>query len=119
MRTWCSCGTTSTTSSGRSGESPLYSLSLSLSPPPLPHPQSSYPDPRPHHTLSLSPTRRRTGIEAYIQGNWPKATKSFELTLELTNGSDGPSKFLLEQIKHDGPEAPSDWPGYREEGGGH
>lgn len=96
--------------------SPSLSLLLCLTLSPL--------TPTPTHTtlspsLSLSPTRRRTGIEAYIQGNWPKATKSFELTLELTNGSDGPSKFLLEQIKHDGPEAPSDWPGYREEGGGH
>eukprot|EP01036_Dinobryon_divergens_P022319 gene22319-30563_t len=32
---------------------------------------------------------------------------------------DGPSKFLLSVIDEHHGEAPADWPGYRDEGGGH
>ena len=48
-----------------------------------------------------------------------KAKKTFGFTLQLSDGNDGPSKFLLERIEEDGPGAPKGWDGYREEGGGH
>ena len=72
-----------------------------------------------HHVDSKFREIWKGGIEAYIEGYWDKARKNFNLTLELSNGKDGPSKFLLERIAEDGPEAPKHWPGYRMEGGGH
>ena len=40
-------------------------------------------------------------------------------TLALGRNKDGPSKFLLSVIDEHHGEAPGDWPGYRDEGGGH
>jgi hypothetical protein len=49
----------------------------------------------------------------HVVGEWGSAKQGFETTLEMSNGKDGPSKFLLSEIvKHDG-RAPRDWKGFR------
>ena len=64
-----------------------------------------------------------SGIDAYIKGDWRKARDIFHETMQLAGqiwgGKDGPSQFLIDVIDHEGGSAPSDWPGYRVEGGGH
>ncbi len=59
------------------------------------------------------------GIASYVKGDWQKARDIFHETMRLSKGKDGPSKFLMEIIDHHGGTAPHDWPGYRDETGGH
>ena len=62
----------------------------------------------------------KTGMAAYVAGDWPKAKEVFLQTKELAGGSDGPSIFLLELIDANKGKAPASWPGYRNDGdGGH
>lgn len=58
------------------------------------------------------------GMEAYISGDWQKARDIFHETNQMS-GSDGPSKFMIEEIDSHGGTAPHDWPGYRMDGDGH
>lgn len=59
------------------------------------------------------------GIIAFIKGDWALAKTVFNDLLRQSRNTDGPSKHLLEVIDEHNGEAPSDWPGYRMEGGGH
>lgn len=59
------------------------------------------------------------GIIAYIKGDWAAAKEIFTDTLKQSKNKDGPSKFLLDVMKEHDFVAGKDWPGYREEGGGH
>lgn len=59
------------------------------------------------------------GINAYISGDWQKARDIFQECFILSGKKDGPSKFLIGQIDEHNGSAPMDWPGYRDEGGGH
>lgn len=59
------------------------------------------------------------GIDFYVKGDWQKARDIFHETMSMSNGKDGPSKFLMDVIDTSGGTAPHDWPGYRTEGGGH
>lgn len=58
------------------------------------------------------------GVAAYIKGDWQKAREVFQETMRMSHNKDGPSKFLLEVIDENGGTAPTDWAGYRDEGGG-
>jgi hypothetical protein len=58
------------------------------------------------------------GFAAFIKGDWQKARDIFHETMKLSEGQDGPSKFLIEVIDEHGGTAPQDWNGYRNEGGG-
>ena len=53
------------------------------------------------------------GIKAYISGDWAEAIRIFTQTLDISRGTDGPSKFLLELMNGHGGRAPADWKGYR------
>ena len=55
----------------------------------------------------------RTGIEAYISGDWPKAVNIFNTTKSVVKKGDGPSLFLLDLMEKSGNVAPKDWKGYR------
>jgi len=55
----------------------------------------------------------KDGMDAYLAGNWPEASIRFNKVLHLSEGIDGPSRFLLDQIEESGGEAPDDWGGYR------
>ena len=60
------------------------------------------------------------GIQAYIAGDWIQARDIFHNTVKLPNGQeDGPSKFLIHIIDEGGGTAPSNWPEYRMDDGGH
>ena len=60
------------------------------------------------------------GIQAYITGDWIQARDIFHNTVKLPNGEeDGPSKFLIHIIDESGGTAPSNWPEYRMDDGGH
>merc|ERR1712146_840736 len=54
-----------------------------------------------------------TGIAAYLSGDWPTPHHIFNDCLDLTNGRDGPSKFLINVIDENDGNAPEDWAGYR------
>jgi class 3 adenylate cyclase len=54
------------------------------------------------------------GMTAYIKGDWQKARDIFHETMLLSNGQDGPSKFLIKEIDDHGGSAPHDWQGYRD-----
>lgn len=56
----------------------------------------------------------KEGIASYIKGDWQKARDIFHETLQMTEGHDGPSKFLVGVIDSYGGTAPQDWQGYRE-----
>lgn len=56
-----------------------------------------------------------TGVAAYLSGDWPTAHHVFNDCLDLTNGLDGPSKFLINIIDGNDGNAPDDWSGYRHE----
>ncbi len=56
-----------------------------------------------------------TGVAAYLSGDWPTAHHVFNDCLDLTNGLDGPSKFLINVIDGSDGNAPDDWSGYRHE----
>ena len=53
------------------------------------------------------------GIQAYIDGDWSEAIRVFTQTLDISKGSDGPSKFLINLMNEHGGRAPADWKGYR------
>lgn len=55
------------------------------------------------------------GMAAYIKGDWQKARDIFHETMVISNGQDGPSKFLITAIDEHGGSAPHDWHGYRDE----
>ena len=54
----------------------------------------------------------KEGLEAYLRGDWTKATKSIHEALELKPG-DGPGENLLHIMAHHSNQAPNDWPGWR------
>ena len=54
----------------------------------------------------------KEGLEAYLRGDWTKATKSIPEALELKPG-DGPGEPLLHILAHHSNQAPNDWPGWR------
>ena len=53
------------------------------------------------------------GIESFIKGEWSNAAEKFQEVLTITNGSDGPSKLLLQEMKNYNWIPPPDWKGYR------
>ena len=55
----------------------------------------------------------KTGIDAYISGDWPKAISVFNTTKSVVKAGDGPSMFLLNLMEKEGNVAPKDWKGYR------
>jgi class 3 adenylate cyclase len=59
------------------------------------------------------------GMDAYVSGDWDRATRVFNEALAETGGKDGPAKFLLSVISDEYRGNSDHWPGYRMEGGGH
>jgi class 3 adenylate cyclase len=58
----------------------------------------------------------RTGMQAYIAGDWAKARGIFEKAVVMNaggpNGQDGPAQFLLKRMEDLGNSPPADWEGY-------
>ena len=67
-----------------------------------------------HHISDQFRVVWKEGIACYIKGDWQKARDIFHETLQMTDGQDGPSKFLVGVIDSYGGSAPQDWHGYRE-----
>lgn len=67
-----------------------------------------------HHIKDSFRVVWKEGIASYIKGDWQKARDIFHETLQMSDGQDGPSKFLVSVIDSYGGSAPQDWHGYRE-----
>lgn len=67
-----------------------------------------------HHITDSFRVVWKEGIASYIKGDWQKARDIFHETLQMSDGQDGPSKFLVGVIDSYGGSAPQDWQGYRE-----
>ena len=52
------------------------------------------------------------GIIAFVAGDWSKATNQFKEVLTLTDGKDGPSKYLLSRMESHAYKVPVDWKGF-------
>jgi class 3 adenylate cyclase len=66
-----------------------------------------------HHIKDSFRVVWKEGIAGYIKGDWQKARDIFHETLQMSEGLDGPSKFLIGIIDSYGGSAPQDWHGYR------
>lgn len=63
-------------------------------------------------------TEFKTGVDTYLQGDWPEARKHLEKANELmaqvpSKSGDGPSLTLLRYMEAYGWQAPSSWKGFR------
>jgi hypothetical protein len=54
------------------------------------------------------------GMTSFEKGEWGIAKEHFNIVLELSGGKDGPSKYLLQQMKEHNNCAPDYWKGYRQ-----
>lgn len=72
-----------------------------------------------HIRTKLHPNFRATwnyAMSSYLAGEWSSAKQGFETTLELSGGTDGPSKALLAIMSRHKNKPPHDWAGWRELG---
>ena len=53
------------------------------------------------------------GIGAFICGDWNVAIVHFNKVLDLSQGSDGPAKYILSVMEEYNFTVPNDWDGYR------
>mmetsp|Transcript_25011 Transcript_25011/g.54525 ORF Transcript_25011/g.54525 Transcript_25011/m.54525 type:complete len:934 (+) Transcript_25011:232-3033(+) len=52
------------------------------------------------------------GMETFIIGDWSQAADNFRRVLDMSSGTDGPAKKLLQRIESAGGVAPDNWAGY-------
>lgn len=72
-----------------------------------------------HIRTKLHPNFRATwnyAMSSYLAGEWSSAKQGFKTTLELSGGTDGPSKALLVILNQHKNKAPQNWAGWRELG---
>jgi hypothetical protein len=53
------------------------------------------------------------GMNAFEAGQWGDARDHFNCVLDLSGGTDGPSRFLLQRMEEHNFCAPDSWQGYR------